>query len=289
MCNCGRIHANAAQRYDPTRTTTLRQRFEADMVRRFRKIAREIMERIGRDDGFGLKSNRAQFDFPRTDQKVSAFMDWLQQQVNLGILEMRPGETLGRAANRAWSNLYIRSAYQKGMQQSASKLRQQGADVAPEWVTDAFNRPFNADRVGLAYTRTFNDLKGVTDAMDGQISRVLAEGLAQGKGPMDIARAMVGRVEKIGITRARMIARTETIRAHAEASLNTYEEAGVMGVGVQAEFVTAQDSKVCEECEAAAENGPYSIDEARGMIPLHPNCRCAWVPIVENPREVRLR
>jgi SPP1 gp7 family putative phage head morphogenesis protein len=125
--------------------------------------------------------------------------------------------------------------------------------------------------------------------MDGQISRVLAEGLAQGKGPMDIARAMVGRVEKIGITRARMIARTETIRAHAEASLNTYEEAGVMGVGVQAEFVTAQDSKVCEECEAAAENGPYSIDEARGMIPLHPNCRCAWVPIVENPREVRLR
>ena len=287
-CSCGSIHTNAAQRYDPTMTTTLRQQFEREAAKRFRWLKGRINEEVIRQDGFGLKTNRGAFDFPRSADKVSAFMAWLQTQANAGILEVRQGEPLSRAAERAWSNVYVRSAYQKGMAQSASKLRAEGVDVAPEWVGNAFSRPFHVDRVGLAYTRTFEDLKGITDTMSSQIGRALAEGLASGKGPVDIARAMNNRVDKIGITRARMLARTETIRAHAEASLNSYQEAGILGVGVEAEWRTAQDEKVCAECDAAANGGPYTIEQARGMIPLHPNCRCAWVPQVINPRDVRL-
>lgn len=288
-CQCGSLHANAAQRYDPTRTTSLRQKFEGEAARRFRWLKGRINEAVVAQDGFGLKTNRGEFDFPRSADKVSAFMQWLQSQANAGILEIRQGEPLARAADRAWSSVYVRSAYQRGMAQSSAKLRGEGVDVAPEWVTDAFTRPFHVDRVGLAYTRTFDDLKGITDAMSSQIGRELASGLAEGKGPMAIARGMNNRVDKIGITRARMLARTETIRAHAEASLNTYEEAGVLGVGVQAEWRTAKDDAVCPECDAAARSGPYTLAEARGMIPLHPNCRCAWIPQVQNPKEVRLR
>lgn len=288
-CTCGTLHVNAAQRYDPTRTTTLRQEFEGAAAKRFRWLKGRINEAVISQDGFGLKTNRGEFDFPRSADKVSAFMAWLQSQVNAGILEIRQGETVARAAERSWASLYVRSAYHRGMAHSASQLRKEGVDVAPEWVTEAFTRPFHADRVGLAYTRTFEDLHGVTQAMSTQISRELATGLASGKGPRDIARGMVNRVDKIGITRARMLARTEVIRAHAEASLNSYEEAGVMGVGVEAEWRTAQDDAVCAECEAAARAGPYTIEEARGMIPLHPNCRCAYIPRVISPRDVMLR
>ncbi|MAK86382.1 MAG: hypothetical protein CMK96_05475 [Pseudomonas sp.] len=287
--NASHITVNAALRYDPTRTTILRQRFEAEIVRRFRRLARLIRERVGEEDGFGLKANAGQFDFPRSDQKVGAFMDWLQGQVNEGILEVRVGEALGRASQRAWTNVYIQSAYQKGLAQSASRMRAEGAQVAPEWVTDAFTRPFHADRVGLVYTRTFNDLKGITDEMDKQISRELANGLSQGLGPMDIARSLTDRVEKVGITRARMLARTEVIAAHAEASLNVYEEAEADGVMIEAEFATAGDAQVCQQCRDAAAAGPYSLDKARGMIPLHPNCRCAFIPVLADPRKVNLR
>lgn len=296
-CTCGQPHAssdkpitvNGAHKYDPTRTTTLRRQFEQELAGRFRRLAKLIRDEVGRGDGFGLKANDGRFDFPRTDQKVAAFMGWLQSQVNAGILEVRTGQAIGRAGNRHWTNVYIQSAYQKGLAQSASWMRAQGAQVAPEWVVAAFTRPFHVDRVALAYTRTFSDLKGITDEMDRQIARVLADGLSQGRGSMDIARDMVDRVEKIGITRARVLARTEVVRSHADASLNAYEEAQAEGVLIEAEFSTARDDRVCQECQDAAERGPYTLEEARGMLPLHPNCRCAWIPVLKNPRDVVLR
>lgn len=106
--------------------------------------------------------------------------------------------------------------------------------------------------------------------MDQQISRILAAGIGEGRGPYDIARQLNERVDKIGVTRSRMLARTEVINAHADASLNAYEEAGLEGVDVEAEWLTAADA--CPECEEASNGGPYTISEARGLIPFHPNC-----------------
>lgn len=287
-CTCGTIHANAAKRYDPTMTTTLRRQFEGDLAKRFRRLKGEINRAVIEQDGFGLRANRGRFEFERSADKVAAFMEWLKEQERAGILEISRGQTTTRANRPEWSDIYIRSAYQRGMAQSAAELRKQGADVADEWVTEAFTRPSHVDRVGLAATRTFEQLRGITDTMSQQISRVLSDGLSQGQGMREIARAMNARVDKIGLTRARMLARTEVINAHAEASLNTYEEAGVMGVDAKAEFVTAQDSAVCPEC-AALEGTVRSIEDARGVIPVHPNCRCAWVPVVPRASELRLR
>jgi hypothetical protein len=74
-----------------------------------------------------------------------------------------------------------------------------------------------------------------------------------------------------------MIARTEIINAHAEGQLDSFDMLGVEEVGVVAEWATAGDDRVCEEC-ASIEGELFTVDEARGMIPLHPNCRCAWIP-----------
>jgi 8-oxo-dGTP pyrophosphatase MutT (NUDIX family) len=37
------------------------------------------------------------------------------------------------------------------------------------------------------------------------------------------------------------------------------------------DVVTAGDDKVCPTCDAISENGPYTINEARSLIPAHPN------------------
>lgn len=44
------------------------------------------------------------------------------------------------------------------------------------------------------------------------------------------------------------------------------------------EVRTAGDELVCPVCEDIESGGPYTIDEARSLIPAHPNCRCAFVP-----------
>lgn len=44
------------------------------------------------------------------------------------------------------------------------------------------------------------------------------------------------------------------------------------------EIVTAGDDFVCLVCERISEDGPYTINRARSILPAHPSCRCAFVP-----------
>jgi SPP1 gp7 family putative phage head morphogenesis protein len=96
-----------------------------------------------------------------------------------------------------------------------------------------------------------------------------------------VAKLIAGRVDKIGIVRGELLARTEIIRAHAEATLNRYQEFGVEGVTGDVELQTSEDDKVCELCKGLV-GKVFTIEEARGVLPLHPNDRCAWKPVI-NP------
>lgn len=287
-CGCARISVHASMRQDPTRTTLIRRRYEADLVRRFQRVRKAIRETVQAEDGFGLKAN-SRFDFPRSADKIDAFMRWLEDMERQDILEVSRGMPISTAASTSWQNVYINSAYQKGIAQAAGLMRSQGAEIEQRWIDAGFLRPIHADRIGIIYTRAYNELEGITDAMDQQISRVLAQGLAEGRSPKSIADDLVDRVDKIGITRARMMARTEIIGAHAEATLNSYEEAGVEGVDLLEEFATAGDAQVCPKCRELAAAGPYTLGEARGLIPAHPRCRCAWLPIVKDASGIVLR
>lgn len=283
-CGCsGKIHAHAV---DPTHTLMIRRRYEAEVYKRFRRLKGRILDKIVEQDGFGLKTNR-DFAFTRTDQKISAFMEWLNQAQAQDILEVVPGTPISQAASQSWQSTYVRSAYQRGIQNATNELKAEGVDVADSYVQGAFFRPIHADRLGLAFTRNFTELKGITEAMDQQISRVLAQGLAEGRNPLDIARTINNRVDKIGITRARMLARTEVIRSHTMANVAVYREAGIEGVKVRAEFTTAGDSRVCPECESL-EGEIFTLDEIERIIPVHPNCRCQALPVVQDPNSVRL-
>lgn len=292
--SCCDLHVNAKRRPDPSRTVGIQKRFEADAYKRFNRLKGLINKAIVEGDGFGLKGsalsrlmiNRGEFEFTRTDQKVSAFMRWLRSEVEAVVLGVSYGQEIASAGNDAWTSTYISSAYTQGVAKSASLLRKGGANVQDSWIQGAFRREIHADRAALAYTRTFNELEGITRVMDQQISRELALGLAEGQSPFEIARRINNRVDKIGVTRARMLARTEVISAHADATLNSFEEAGIEGVDVEAEWLTAFGA--CPICENLSSQGPYKLSEARGMIPAHPNCRCSWSPIVVNGTGITL-
>ena len=76
--------------------------------------------------------------------------------------------------------------------------------------------------------------------------------------------------------RTETIARTESSRTNAEGSLDVYEAeevtvewVAVAGNDFDPEFCQDNDGKV------------FTIQEAREMIPVHPNCECIWAPHVE--------
>ena len=302
-CSCG-LHTNRQVEGDPTRTKVIRDRFQGEVSKRFRKVRGDIRRAIIEQDVFALKGIKIQntaspnqFDFPTSEAKVQAFMDWLRELEDEQILEVRERNDQGRIAERnAWERKYIRSAYQQGIERGRQELRNAGYDVptlaGSGGLQAVFNQDFHADRVGLLYTRAFNELKGITDAMDQQISRVLSRGLAEGKNPRDLARWLnrtisgpygdLGIVDELGRAipaeqRAEMLARTEVVRAHHQATINEYKTAGVKGVRVKAEWSTAGDARVCPIC-AELEGQVFNIDEIESMIPRHPRCRCAAIP-----------
>jgi len=288
-----------AAKGDPTRTTTLRNRFVKDVNRRFNKLKRDIRTTIVTNDAFGFKlqTNVAAgpnaFSFNTSAQKVDAFMEWLKTQIDDGILEVKYMNQIGVAAQQPWTNMYIQDSYARGQARAAYELNKIGIKVPPIEQTGgiraAMGGPFHMDRVGLLYSRTFQELKGITAAMDSQISRVLSQAMADGDGPLKIARKLIATIDGKGTAvsklaikdslgrfipaqrRAQTMARTEMIRAHHQATIQEYENWGIEGVNVKAEWSTAGDDRVCQQC-SALEGNVYSLEEIRPMIPVHPNC-----------------
>lgn len=308
-------------RTDPTRTLTLRNVFARDMLKRFRELTNVIRVAIVDEDVFGLSVANAPspvliqqvstpgagaFAFPRDPDKIIAFMRWLEIQVENGILTVGELDQIGVAIEDAWTNKYIFDSYKRGLLRGRAEMRRKGAtipEVDPEFIfTAGFGTPVHIDRLGVLYTRVFSELKGITAQMDQQISRILAQGIADGDNPRLLARKLVAVIDgtgagELGITdslgryipaarRAEILARTEVIRAHHQGMIQEYMNFGVEGVTILAEWRTAGDHRVCGRCEDK-EGEIFTLEVAMNMIPLHPQCRCLALPYRKEWETVR--
>lgn len=307
-----------AGKMDPTHTTTLRNAFVREMKWRYLTFARAIKSAIDERDCFGLKATHIlsmagitppgelAFAFPRTSQKMAAFMDWIQTQNKLFLeskgvwtegIELITAPQLGIGVENVWTNKYIHSAYQKGIFRARQEMKKVGYNVPSIGESGglgvALNQPMHIDRLGLVYSRAYEELKGINASMSSQISRVLAQGMAEGRNPRELAvllaSTVMGPVGGLGITdtlgrfipaarRAEIMARTEIIRAHHVATIQEYKNWGLEGVMVQAEWATVGDDRVCDEC-ASLEGKIFTLEEIESMIPRHPQCRCIALPI----------
>lgn len=294
-CN-HKVKANLLK-IDPTRTITLRRSFSARVKGQFDGLKAAILKVIADEDYFGIQDKKpfepmafpitkftsnTRWQFHSSPEKVTAFREWLRGQIKQRITSKQ---------ERALWDRYVQAGYQKGagrafddtkkVQRNLAQGDQQHMDfyagTKDQFLRSAFGRPVAVEKVQLLAARTFSDLEGVTEAMSTEMTRTLADGLVQGKSPFDVARDLVEDVDDIGIDRARLIARTELIRAHAEGQLDALEQMGVEEVGVAVEWSTTQDEKVCPKCQPL-EGVVLKLDEARGLLPRHPNCRCAWIP-----------
>lgn len=222
------------------------------------------------------------FDFNTSEKKVEGFMDWLEDMEDLSILEKttRSGR-ITAGTKRPWSDVYVQSSYQKGIFRARREMESAGVDITkldndPNREVDLlFNRPFHADRAAYLYTRTFNELKGITKEMDRQLSNILSQGIVDGKGGKAIAKEITSMIPKIGINRARTIARTEIQRAHHQANINEYMNAQIQGVVVLAEWENGANP--CPICSSLS-GEVFTLEKIRGLIPQHPNCVCVAIP-----------
>jgi len=258
----------------------IRRRFVSEMQRRFNLLAQAVRKLVVTEDAFGLRVNPMMilqadqaWRFATDSGKIDAYKNWLQKEVDAKVLTVS-------GTGDPWTSTYIESGYKKGVERAYIDVNKKFdfySGSQQEFLRDAFNSPEMMSKVQLLMTRSFEELKGVTAAMSQQMGRILSDGLIKGEGPAKIARSLTDNIKKLTRTRANVIARTEIIHAHAEGQLDSFQRLNIEEVSAMVEWSTAGDDRVCEQC-LSLEGETFTIEEARGQIPLHPNCRCAWMP-----------
>jgi hypothetical protein len=148
------------------------------------------------------------------------------------------------------------------------------------------------------------ELQGISAETSRRVLRSVVKAMVTMRTPQELMKEVRITLERVTRSRLITLVNTETVRAVNAGKLLAYKAGGVKLVGVEPEYypaelfhtdhkhrshgglwkdelvnvLTAGDELVCEECDDIAAGGPYEIDEAHGLIPAHPNCRCAFVP-----------
>ena len=176
---------------------------------------------------------------------------------------------------------YVQAAYLRGVTNANLDLRAGGLSVIgaeTAVLTQAVHR-FSLQ------ARQDSTQAMIRDVYLGTVNNVGNEISTGGERPL-IDRVN-GQLRK-GMNLAITVGATAIVGIVADAFLNRVVDFGISLVSAvaEAQFVTAGDEKVCQRClfleQQDLGNGPgvYTIGQARGLIPQHPNCRCAFTAIV---------
>jgi len=317
MSTCLAPSANAELSGDPTGTLETREDFIREVKRRVRDLRGRVRRKIGYETdalhlkqdapGAGLSANAEddRFDFVTELSGREEFRRWIETQIDEALADSK---TRSKVLNgEHWTAPYIRDGYIKGWQQAEGRLAQIGVGFeATEDVAAVVELPVTERQLQQLYQRTFENLTDVTDEMGDQLRREMAQGLAEGVNPREMARRLNGEIDTISQTRLKTIARTEVINSHSTASLDRYEQAG-QNLVVHGEWTTAGDQRVCPIC-LSLEGNVYTIQEAReGTFdfeasgesvadslagtyrlkpPAHPNGRCTLLPVGQSANAI---
>lgn len=111
-----------------------------------------------------------------------------------------------------------------------------------------------------------------SNAINARVVEDLEKLIIEGANPSAI-KAELMRDFSIGYHEADRLIRTEASHAYNAAAIESYKAAGCDSV----EFLAEDDCcDVCEEYSGVR----YPIDDAPS-IPVHPNCRCTYIPVVD--------
>lgn len=280
-------------RKDPTQTGGVLRKWNADLRRRFEGLKQAIREAIVDKDVFGMREGffileagriylkPREFHFTTDAEKLNGFMGWVDEMVDRNILGVIERDGVRVVQHEGWQNKYLYDCYNKGVQGTRRELEAVGLKLPDSGLGFDLRGPVHAPKVGTLYSRAFDELKGITSAQSQQIGRVLAEGFAQGKGPMEIAQMINDRVDKIGLTRSRLLARTETAYARNKGTMAEAEwQEQVIGEEILFQWETAGDDRVRPEHEARR-GRVFTKEEVEELLG-EPNCRCNIVRYIKS-------
>lgn len=164
-----------------------------------------------------------------------------------------------------------------------TRIGEEGRDA----IREAVARGFELGNPPREMARTIRASIGLRPDQTAAVQRRLALHLAAGLDPVSAATRAAGYAQKLLSARALLIARTETIAAEAQGTLDSWRDAGAKGFivpGTKKRWIEAKGSeRTCAVCEDLGAQDPIDLDASWTTItdeeveapPSHPACRCS--------------
>lgn len=183
---------------------------------------------------------------------------------------------------------YVQAAFERGTARAIRNLAAQSAAYRAERATlrDVMRLPAYQRRVAMVRARVFEQMKGLDGQVKADMGRLLADGVARGKGPLEIARNLT---EQLNIEnyRAERIARTEVNTALRRARWDETEDAKA-AYGLKSVEMHISALSPTTRAEHAARHGKlYTLEETRDWFSdgaTAVNCKCSTVTVLTDEK-----
>lgn len=302
---------------DPTGTIDIRRRYSGIAKQRFQKVRTMLQQAIVEHDVMGLRpaSTSPLALAASTGNRELGFQTWLDHLLKTVVVEdggwLRPMLTAsyGRAIKRAM-RLTQSTAMPTDQVETINALATlcltelQGIveAVSQRIMRAVLHGWLHNDQPKDVFTQVASALSAVGVARSSAMIELMVVKTFSTATLDQFAAAGIKRVGLVAESRPRVRKDARTIdAAKSGGGTNNFKGAGsrigreeapsrstifrikaaqrsLEEVG-QVNVQTAGDDDVCQQCEDIEGDNPYSIDSARSLIPAHPRCRCAFVPL----------
>ena len=197
---------------------------------------------------------------------------WFEQMNEVVELYALTQDTLDEeAAANSWSERFL-PLYTE-IYEGSFDLTAEGGELSP--AHRHAEKQLSPWALEWLATRSLSVAQMVNGTTKKELRKALVEGFEAGESAQQLTKRIKKYYRNGYEKRAAMVARTEVIAASNEGAIQGYEKAGLQKV----DFYPSPDA--CEECGEIMLDNPFPLDQAHGLIPVHPNCRCTWLPLVD--------
>jgi len=251
---CSRcLAASFRPKTDPTMSKKIEDRYERLLLPLFDRFEQKALA--------AFESKARELAAPT----VGIDLDWLRAWLDKTIEEVVIKPSHERQGE------IVKTAYRQGVTWADTNLSAltTGAKLTPG--------PIDWRALDVLKARNTSLMTKLGADLNAGIIEGLTEGLMQGESIPHLAKRVQNAVQAIGRVRAVTIARTETMYAVNQGTLIRYSQAGVRRVKV----LVGIDERTCDDCRPLHGN-EYEIG-SEPALPVHPNCRCTVIPVIEVP------
>lgn len=210
-------------------------------------------------------------------------------QVLTRIQEIVDEILINDGIEKFWAGKYIADMYRIGTNRtfqnlsSQSSLYAQATSLESLLFSDVYIR-----RIGLAYTATFNDWKGIADSLKSDLGNVLSNAVARGINPKETAKIISDRID-VSYSKANSLAQTEQVgalrRATWDETRRVEEELGLK-TGLLHISALKPNSRATHVARHGKVYAAEQVEEWYEESGNRYNCYCAQVTVLLNDKGV---